>query len=417
MSGGDDPLSPRVAIVGGGPSGLTAAASLARELGGDVLVLDRERETGGIPRHSAHTGYGWRDLRRNLTGPDYARRLTDAAVEAGATIWSGAMVTHLGADRTVEVTTPAGRMTVVPSALILATGARERPRSARLVAGDRPAGVYTTGQLQNLVHLHHGTPGRRAVVVGAELVSWSAVLTLRDAGCKTVLMTTEYSKPDTYGAVSLAGRGLLRVKVASATRVVRIIGRDRVRAVLVQDIATGVVHEIECDTVVFSGDWIPDNELARGVGLDMEPGSKAPRVDASLRTSSPGVFAIGNLIHPVDTADVAALDGRHVEPGVLAWLRDGCVPPAGANIVAAAPLRWVTPSRLSLDDSSPSRDRLLAWCDEWVRTPKVVVSQGGRVVTTHRLAWPAAPGRIFRIPWKVLARVDHRGADVAITVS
>lgn len=416
MNTGDVPLTPAVAVVGGGPAGLTAAARLAKELGGDVVVLERERESGGIPRHSAHLGYGWRDLHRNLSGPEYAKRLTEAALSSGASVRSGAMVTQVGADLTLEVTTPAGRLTIAPGALVLATGARERPRSARLVPGDRPAGVYTTGQLQNLVHLHSGQPGSRAVVVGAELVAWSAVRTLREAGCRTVLMSTEYRRPDTYAAVSLAGRSLLRVKVATGTRLVKIVGRDRVRAVHLQEIATGIVRQVECDTVVFTGDWIPDNELARAVGLDIEPGSKAPRVDASLRTSAPGVFAIGNLVHPVDTADVAALDGRRVEAGVLDWLRAGRMPRRGVNVVASAPLRWVAPSRLTPDDGPPSRNRLLAWSDEYIARPRIVVSQSGRVIAAQRLAWPAAPGRVFRIPSKVLNHVDPLGADVSISL-
>lgn len=175
-------ISTDVLIIGGGPAGLTAAASLAPRVGGAVLVLDREAAAGGIPRHSDHLGYGIRDLRTFISGPAYARRLVDNAVRAGANVRTRAMVTGWADDRTVEVTSPEGRRQVSARVILLATGARERPRPARLVPGDRPAGVYTTGELQNLVHLHRGTPGTRAIIVGAELVSWSAALTLRKAG-------------------------------------------------------------------------------------------------------------------------------------------------------------------------------------------------------------------------------------------
>ena len=171
-----------VAIVGGGPSGLTAAAALARQVDGTVLVIEREAETGGIPRHSDHLGYGIRDLRRFVSGPAYAKRLTAAAQDAGAVLETEAMVTGWAGERQLRVTSPRGIRTVTADAVVLATGARERPRPARLVPGDRPDGVYTTGQLQNLVHLHHARVGSRAVVVGAELVSWSAVLTLPLSG-------------------------------------------------------------------------------------------------------------------------------------------------------------------------------------------------------------------------------------------
>ena len=132
-----------VAIVGGGPSGLTAAAALAPHVSGEVLVLERESQTGGIPRHSDHPGYGMRDLHRFISGPAYARRLTESAVAAGATLETEAMVTGWSGERAIQVTSPRGVRTVTADAVVLATGARERPRPARLVPGDRPEGVYT----------------------------------------------------------------------------------------------------------------------------------------------------------------------------------------------------------------------------------------------------------------------------------
>ncbi|HEY5151745.1 MAG TPA: FAD-dependent oxidoreductase, partial [Mycobacterium sp.] len=165
-------MSVDVAIVGGGPAGLAAAADLAAR-GLEVVVLERESAAGGIPRHSDHLGYGIRDLRTVLTGPAYARRLVQRAGEAGAQIRTETMVTGWAGQRTLETTSPRGRELIDAGAVILATGARERPRSARLIPGDRPSGVYTTGHLQNVVNIAHRTVGSRAVIVGAELVSYS----------------------------------------------------------------------------------------------------------------------------------------------------------------------------------------------------------------------------------------------------
>ncbi|GGM88443.1 NAD(P)/FAD-dependent oxidoreductase [Dactylosporangium sucinum] len=393
----------RVAVVGGGPAGLTAAAALAPRVDAPVLVLERETATGGIPRHSDHLGYGMRDLHRFVTGPEYGRRLTALASAAGATLETEAMVTGWADDRTLEVTSPRGRRTVTADAVVLATGARERPRPARLIPGDRPDGVYTTGQLQNLVHLHHRAVGTRAVVVGAELVSWSAVLTLREAGCRTVLMTSEFPRPEAFAAFHLPGRLALRVPVRTRTRVVAIHGRGRVTAVDVEDLRTGRRSRIACDTVITTGDWIPDHELARLAGLALDGATLGPRVDTALATSRPGVFAAGNLLHPVDTADVAALDGRHVAAAVLAHLA-GTAAPAGPELglVADAPLRWVAPQVLRPGGPPPARGRLLAWTSELHRFPVVTARQQGRLIGSARLAWPAAPGRVLRIPFSVV---------------
>jgi thioredoxin reductase len=364
-----------VAIIGGGPAGLTAAAELAPRTGGEVRVIEREADTGGIPRHSDHPGYGIRDLRRFISGPAYARRLTVMARDAGAVLQTSAMVTGWAGDRTLEITSPVGRRQLRADTVVLATGARERPR-----------------------------PARHAVIIGAELVSWSAVLTLREAGCQTVLMTTTYPAGESYAAFRAAGRLVLHVPVAVRTRVTRINGKNRVESVEIENLESGARRTVRCDTVITTGDWIPDNELAHGAGLDIDPATRGPRVDSALRTSTPGVFAVGNLLHPVDTADIAALDGRHVAAQVRRWLRTRQTPGPGVTLTADPPLRWIAPQILRPGDPAPARRRLLAWPDAYVPVPYVQVIQDGKVLASRRLPWPAAPGRVFRIPSSLLTR-------------
>ena len=409
-----------VAVVGGGPSGLTAAATLAPHVDGEVVVLEREAETGGIPRHSDHLGYGMRDLHRFISGPAYARRLTATATEAGAVLETEAMVTGWAGDRTMQITSPRGVRTLTADAVILATGARERPRPARLIPGDRPDGVYTTGQLQNLVHVHHGEVGKRAVIVGAELVSWSAVLTLREAGCATAAMISAYPRAEAYAAFRSAGRLLVDGPVLTGSRVVAIHGKGRVRSVTVENLGTGARRDIDCDTVIFTGDWIPDHELARTGGLQMDSATRGPVVDTALRTSRPGVFAVGNLLHPVDTADGAALDGRHVASAVQAWLRsshDAAPTPVATQIVVERPFRWVAPQLISSDGGVPARGDLLLWTDEFHRLPILRAAQDGRVLATKRTPWPAAPGRIYRAPWSLVADADPKGGVVTLSLA
>lgn len=406
-----------VAIVGGGPAGLTAAAQLALRVDGTVLVLERETELGGIPRHSDHLGYGIRDVHRFESGPSYARRLATRARESGAVLESQAMVTGWAGDRELLVTSPSGPRMVKAQAVILATGARERPRSARLIPGDRPDGVYTTGQLQSLVHVHDLTVGKRALVVGAELVSWSAVMTLRSAGCATVAMTTTFGHSEAYAAFRFAGRAIFRVPVLARSKVVRIDGHERVKSVVVEHLDSGGCQVVECDTVITTGDWIPDHELARLAGIALDEGTRGPLVDSGLRTSTPGVFAAGNLLHPVDTADGAALDGKHVAGSVLTWLRaGGQESQAGARIIVKAPLRWVAP-QLAVPDQPAPRKQLLLWTDEYRRFPKLRATQRGRVLHQVRLAWPAAPGRVLRAPWSLVTDADPQMGDITVELT
>lgn len=286
----------QVAIVGGGPSGLSAAIELRRLGVEHVVVYEREQQAGGIPRHTDHLGFGVRDLHRLMAGPRYARTLVERARRSGVDLRLDAPVfsiDDLDAD-----------------AVILATGVRERPRSARLVPGDRPAGIFTTGAIQQLAMRGHRV-GTQAVIVGAEHVSFSAILTLAHVHCRSVAMVTPLPRHQTYGVLKLATATARRVPVLTGVDIAEIRGRRRVEQVVLTDGRT-----IECDTVVFTGDWIPDHELARRTGLAMDPVIKGPVVDRSFRTSRDDVFAIGNLVHRVAAADACALDGRAVASAV-----------------------------------------------------------------------------------------------------
>lgn len=409
-------LSPTVLIVGGGPAGLTAAAELGKSLGGEVLVVDREKDAGGIPRHADHPGYGMRDLKKFVSGPKYARLLVKKAEAAGVTIMTQTQVTGYAEDGALEATSPEGRLLIKPKATILATGARERPRMARRIPGDRPGGVLTTGQLQNMIHLHGEKLSGKAVIIGGELVSWSAALTLKEAGAQPVALVTEYPKSESYRIFRGPGSIFFRSRVVTRSKVVRVIGRGRVSAIEIEHLDTGRRATLDCDWLVFTGDWVPDHELARMAHLDMDPATKSPRVDSGLRTSKEGVFAIGNILHPVETADAAALDGKHVAAQVLDYLGGASIPSGGIDLTVEKPLRWVSPNVLRPGDVGPARDRLLFWVDEYVARPTIEARQGGKLVGSMKTAWPAAPGRVFRVPASILEKVDRGGEPVTISI-
>ena len=155
-----------VAIVGSGPAGLAAALELRRQGVEGVAVFEREAEAGGMPRFCDHIGFGLRDLRFPYTGPDYAAHYRRAAEAARVPIYTSTAVTGWTGPKTLAVTGPAGPQEIRAEAVLLATGCRERPRSARLIPGRRPLGIFTTGSLQHFTHEHDQPIGRRAVIVG-----------------------------------------------------------------------------------------------------------------------------------------------------------------------------------------------------------------------------------------------------------
>jgi thioredoxin reductase len=427
-----------VAIIGAGPAGLTAAARLCGLMpGAKVVVLEREAQPGGIPRHSFHPGYGLRDLHTTMSGPAYAKRLVDGAQAADAHLRLRTQVTGWSADGALELTSPGGVTQLYARAVVLASGCRERPRSARLVAGSRPAGVMTTGMLQQLVYLQGDRAGARAVVVGAEHVAFSAVATLAHGGATTLAITTELPHHQSYAAfrwgaaarfapVSPHGALLDRrpLPLLTSTAVVEIHGRERVTGVTVLDLSSGESRLIQCDTVVFTGDWIPDHELAVSAGLSLDTGTGGPRVDGALRTARAGLFAAGNVLHGAETADVAALSGRHVAASVADFLASHHWPHALVPIDCAPPLHWVSPGAVetrtgaigSDRPASPPRDRYLLRAHQELRDVRIAISQDGRALGAARIA-RIVPGRSASLGSGWAAAVDPGGGPVAVRVT
>jgi thioredoxin reductase len=468
-----------VLVVGAGPAGLAAAIELRKRGVGRVLVVDREEQAGGIARHSAHTGYGLRDLRRLMTGPAYARHYAEAAAGSGAEIRLGTTVTGWAAVRSATVTSPAGLETIDAAAVLLATGCRERPRPARLIPGDRPAGIMTTGELQQRVYLRGERLPGRALVLGAEHVSFSAMVTLAHAGADVTALVTGQPRQQSYAAFALGASLRWRVPVWTSTAVSRVIGRPRpagparsgaelagpaLTGVELTDLRTGMTRVLACDTLVVTGDWIADHELARLAGIEIDPGTRGPAVDTGLETSVKNVFAAGNLVHAAETADVAALGGRHAARHVAAALRApelagaglgeagaagaglGRAGNAGAGLVGAgpagmrlagagnagirrvpvtadAPLCWISPNVVPVPlprspaapATAPPRGRFVLRSDIFRRLARLEVRQDGRLLATARAS--LVPARPVRLDASWLAKVDPAGGPVHIRLA
>lgn len=401
-----------VAVIGAGPAGLAAATHCRRAGAERVLVLDRESEPGGVPRHAQHQGFGARDLHRILSGPAYAARIAERAAASGADLRMEAQVTGWAEDGALQVTAPGGRSTIDARAVVLATGCRERPRSARLVPGSRPQGVMTTGMLQQLVYLGGESPGRRAVIVGAEHVSFSAMLTLAHGGARPVAMATEAQSHETLAAFRVGAAMRFRTPLLTRTQVSAIRGLRRVEAVELRHLDTGEVRELACDLVVFTADWIPDHELAVVAGIDLDPMTRGPAVDPGLHTSRPGVLAAGNLLHGAETADVAALEGRHVAAAVVSHLSGEAWPASRVSIECTPPLGWIAPNTVSAPaESAPPRGRFLLRSTERVDGARVEVTQDGRRLWTGRVR-RLGPGRSTRLPARWITAVDPYGGPV-----
>ncbi len=308
-----------VVVIGSGPAGLAAAKALADGGAGGVLVVERDDAPGGLPRFCRHPGFGWAHTHRFENGPAFARRMLAALDPAIVTVETRTSVLSLEAGPTLQLLSAEhGNLRLRPRAVVLATGIRERPRSARLVPGRRPdRGVLTTGQLQQMVARGLAVGGTRAIVVGTEHVSFSVLLTAHHAGLKIVAMVGAEDRVMSYAAAGLLARAA-GIPVHLSTTVEDIEGSARVEAVTLHGPAS--TQRIACDTIIFTGDFVPDCTLM-GAG-DVDAATGGPLVDQYGRTNLQGVFAAGNVLRAVETSGWAANEGARVGSNAATYLRE-----------------------------------------------------------------------------------------------
>jgi len=392
-----------VLIVGAGPTGLAASIELKRQGVARVLVVDREEEAGGVPRFCHHVGFGIWDRRRLYSGPAYAFRYRQEALKSGVRLLTSTTVTDWLDTRDVAFTSPKGLGQIEARAILLATGCRERPRAARLVPGSRPNGIFTTGSLQRFVY-EQGLPvGKRALIVGAELVSLSALTTLLHAGVKSVAMITELPGHQIHmpylPAKWFYADVRTRTPILTGLRLVRVYGRQRVEGVELADVESDRRQTVECDTLVFTGDWVPENELARRGKLAIDGGTSGPQIDSSYRTSSPGVFAAGNLLHGAETADASALEGRRTAGKIAHYLNEGQWPKEHLTVCVESPLSWVYPNTVAAEElprHAGGRFTFYFRVNEFLRHASLAVLQDDRYLFSQKFRF-LGPGKSYRL--------------------
>lgn len=388
-----------VIILGAGPAGLSAAAELKRLGITNVVVIDREKEAGGIPRHCGHTGYGLLQFGRLMTGPDFAKRLVDRVSDIDLRLGHTAL--KLEPNARIQIIGPNGPETLQGQKVLLAMGARETPRSARLISGTRPWGVMTTGALQQFVYLHGKAPFRRPLIVGSELVAFSTLLTLRHAGVKPVAMIEEQPRITAWRPGDWVAKLAFGVPVLTGCRDLRILGQDQVEGVEFR--RRDFVNALECDGIVFTGQFRPESALLTQSHLEIDPGTRGPGIDQLYRCTDPSYFASGNVLRGVETAGQCYREGKAAAHAIHAALTDKLLPAASPiRIEATGALSYVYPQRLT---GRGPYDPMLFKARARIATKGTL-----RVLADGREIWsrPISVLPERRIAWRVPA-IDLRG--------
>ena len=299
-----------IVIIGGGPAGLAAAVS-ARENGiQDILILERDKELGGILNQCIHNGFGLHTFKEELTGPEYAGRFIKQVMDLGIEYKLHTMVMDISSDKIVTaMNREEGLFEIQAGAVILAMGCRERSRGALNIPGYRPAGIYSAGTAQRLVNMEGYMPGREVVILGSGDIGliMARRMTLEGAHVKVVAELMPYSGGLKRNIVQCLNDYDIPLKLSHT--VVDIHGKERVTGITLAKVdekgkpIPGTEEEYACDTLLLSCGLIPENELSRELGVKLNPVTSGPVVDESLETNVPGVFACGNVLHVHDLVD------------------------------------------------------------------------------------------------------------------
>jgi NADPH-dependent 2,4-dienoyl-CoA reductase/sulfur reductase-like enzyme len=300
-----------VVIVGGGPGGLSAAYSAYRNGAKKILVLERDRELGGILQQCIHNGFGLHHFHAELTGPGYAGRCIDLVKDKPEIeTMTDTMVLDVSQDKVVTAVNPQqGLFTVRGRTVILTMGCRERTRGAIRTAGERPAGVFTAGAAQRMVNMEGYLPGKKIVILGSGDIGLIMARRMTLEGCKVqaVCEICPYSNGLTRNMVQCLYD--FDIPLYLSHTILKIKGRDRVEGVTVAKVDArmrpipGTEFDIDCDTLLLSVGLIPENELSRAAGGEIAPFTNGPKVDQHRQTSLPGIYAAGNVVHVHDLVD------------------------------------------------------------------------------------------------------------------
>ena len=345
-----------VVIIGAGPAGLAAAIG-AREAGADdILILERDKAAGGILNQCIHSGFGLHTFNQELTGPEYAKRYIDRVEDMNIPIQLDTMVLDLTRDKVLTCTSrQKGMEEIQAGAVVLCMGCRERPRGAMGIPGSRPAGIYSAGTAQRLVNMEGFLPGKEVFIMGSGDIGliMARRMTLEGAVVKGVCNRSAYPSGLQRNIVQCLDDFGIPLMVRHT--VTEIHGRERLEGVTVSEVGDdklpipGTEQFIKCDTLLLSVGLLPENELSRQAGVELDHVTGGPRVNDRLETSIPGVFACGNVLHVHDLVDHVSREAVQAGAAAARFVRgENSVSGHQVLIRAGRGIRYTVPQTVDL---------------------------------------------------------------------
>ena len=373
-----------VVVIGGGPAGLGAALEAKRNGAGDVLIIERDRELGGILNQCIHNGFGLHVFKEELTGPEYAGRFINMVKEENIDYMLNTMVLNINKDKTIEALGEEGLINIESDAIILAMGCRERTRGAIDIPGYRPAGVYTAGAAQRLSNMDGYMVGKEIVIYGSGDIGliMARRMTLEGAKVKAVVEINPHSSGLTRNIVQCLNDFDIPLKLS--TSISYIHGKNRVTGVTLSKLdenrnpIPGEDEFIECDTVLLSVGLIPENELSVDAGVNLDMRTSGPIVNNSMLTNIDGVFACGNVVHVHDLVDFVTKESKVAGKNAAMYCLNKLEKNETVNTIAGNGIGYIVPQ--NIDTKTDEDVNLFMRVRNIYKNKKLVVKSDDKVV-------------------------------------
>lgn len=343
-------------VIGGGPAGLAAAYEAYSSGVESILIVERDRELGGILNQCIHNGFGLHTFKEELTGPEYAQRYIDMINDTKVEVKLDTMVLEVKESREVHVINEVeGYIVLEAKAIVLAMGCRERTRGAINMPGDRPSGIFTAGAAQRYINMEGYMPGREVVILGSGDIGliMARRMSLEGAKVKAVVELMPYSNGLNRNIVQCLND--YDIPLYLSHTVTRVIGKNRLEKVIISKVdenrrpIKGTEIEFECDTLLLSVGLIPENELSSRAGIEKDSRTNGLIVNESMETSVEGIFACGNVVHVHDLVDFVSDEANHAGACAAKYIKGNFKKGSYLNIVNGKNINYTVPQKLYVD--------------------------------------------------------------------
>lgn len=392
-----------IVIVGGGPAGLAAAIEAKKNDVDSILVLERDRELGGILQQCIHNGFGLHEFKKELTGPEYAHRFIEQLKELNIEYMLDTMVLEIDKSKTIHaLNSNQGLMKIQAKSIVLAMGCRERSRGAINIPGYRPSGVFTAGSAQRFINMEGYMVGKKVIILGSGDIGLIMARRMTLEGAK-VLAVVEL-QPFSGGLMRNIVQCLedYNIPLLLNHTVTKIEGKDRLSGVVVQKVddnkrpIKGSEIHYDCDTLLLSVGLIPENELSSKAGIEMDNITRGVIVNESMETSISGIFACGNVVHVHDLVDYVTEESRKAGTGAAKYVKGVLIKDDKTiNIKGTNGIRYVVPQHIRISNINKSLD-LLMRVDNVYKNVELVIKEEVKVIKIVKRK-NLAPGEMLRI--------------------